>query len=175
MSKSTLKGERPRVQSRTSGPSKTQQHKAADADINNIVNRHMRNAQPGQRIGNPQATRQPRFIDVSAVDFQQMLDKVCDMQNQFAGLPSRIRGKFRNDPYQMLRFVDNPNNRDEALRLGLITPTEEELVRHHERQADYAANRAGELAKPLKKEEAPIKADDEANPRYTPPKGGKTA
>lgn len=166
-----------RVTSSTTGPSLTQQSKGPDSDINNIVRKHMRTALPGTPIGNPSATRKPRFMDISSVDYQMMLNRVTDTQQKFASLPSRLRSRFRNDPHQLLRFVDNPENRAEALRLGLVIPTEEEF----DRQMDLVdeASRAGEAPRSAAKGGEPSGAmpDEKGSeePPTPPSKGGKKA
>lgn len=102
----------------------TQQHQKGEADINNIVARHMKQAGNNlANIGNPNAKRQPifgDFSDVSSVDFHVMQNLMVDIQSKFEGLSSRLRGKFHNDPYQLLRWLDDDKNIPEAVALGLI-------------------------------------------------------
>lgn len=107
-----------------SGDSKVEQHHAPQAETSAIVNRH----KPGQFIGDPRATRQPMFMDVPSETFHESLNRVMDVQNQFSQLPARIRGMFGNNPYQLLRFLEVPENRPKALKLGLVVPTEDEAV-----------------------------------------------
>jgi len=114
-----------------------------------------------------------RFADCTANDFQVMQNTLATVQAQFMGLPSRLRTRFSNRPDIMMTWLEDPKNRDEALKLGLITPTLED----HERQMDLVdeANRAGELAEmeEFKRWKAnlksgpvlPIASDQEANSR----------
>jgi hypothetical protein len=37
----------------------------------------------------------------------------------FMSLPAKIRSRFQNDPGAFLDFVQNPENRDEMIELGL--------------------------------------------------------
>jgi len=105
-----------------SGDSKVEQHHAPQAETSSIVNRHA----PGQYIGDPRATRKPMFLDIPSESFHESLNRVCDVQNAFGSLPARIRGIFHNDPFQLLRFVENPENRSKALKMGLVVPTDDE-------------------------------------------------
>lgn len=156
-----------RVSAPKCGKSITQQQFKKDADINVITERHLKGAgRFGAQIGNPAATRKPRFMDISAMDFHAMCNQVIDMQNAFHSLPSRTKGRFNNDPYQLLRFVQDPANRSKALEMGLLDPTEEEIMQAHEK----ALQKDGAVHEDLvsqSKAETP-KADPEANPRMTP-------
>lgn len=101
----------------------TQQQFRDDANINTMLGRHMKGpGRMGLPIGNPNATRQPRFEYQPSETFHEMLNMVTDAQNAFRALPARTRGRFSNDPYQLLRFLENPENRAEAEKLGLVDP-----------------------------------------------------
>jgi phage internal scaffolding protein len=41
-------------------------------------------------------------------------------ETEFAALPAQIRIKFANDPSNLVQFLDNPENRAEAEKLGLV-------------------------------------------------------
>lgn len=74
------------------------------------------------------------YGDMTGFDFKEMKQKVIDMTNKFNELPSDIRKKFENSPENLLRFMENPENRDEAISLGLIkkewTPETDGLGEH---------------------------------------------
>lgn len=53
-------------------------------------------------------------------DYQYQLNKINEVKENFARLPSRIREKFRNDPGRMLRFMSDPKNVAECVELGLF-------------------------------------------------------
>lgn len=158
------------VSSDTKGPSATQQHFAKEADINHKARQHLAGPNRMHPMGNPAATRQMRFADCTSNDFQVMQNTLALVQTQFMGLPSRLRTRFSNRPEILMSWIENPENRDEALKLGLIQPTLED----HDRQMDLVdeANRAGELAdmEEFRKWKASMKnpattSDPEANPR----------
>jgi len=142
------------------GSSKTQAHHAKGARVSDIVSRHA----PGQSIGDPRATRQPRFMDVPSETYHEALNRVCDVKNQFMSLGSRLRGRFANDPFQMLRFVEDPKNRAEALKMGLLVPTEEEA---EALSIEAMKARRGEQVDLIREA---MKADPEAQPTFKKPK-----
>lgn len=112
------------VQQDIVGDRVTKQSFEVDADVNTIVRRHLSGV--GRTLGNIGAggTRQPIFGDFSAVDYQEMLNTVTDIDNVFRRLPARVRNRFANDPYQILRFVEDPANMQEAVKLGLMAVPE---------------------------------------------------
>jgi len=133
-----------RVQHRKSGPTRTQQGLANETDINFLVARYLRTGVVDPRLAN----RRPIFGDFSSVDFQAMMNKVTSVQGEFRSLPSRLRSRFGNDPFQLVRFVEDPKNRAEAIKLGLLQPTVEEVDAALEarRKADFAAAKAASAA-----------------------------
>lgn len=157
-----------------SGPSLTKQSFKGDADINGIVNRHMRGAgRFGTPIGSPYATRVPQFLDTTrATDLQSALNLVMQAKAEFMGLPARLRGRFSNEPMVLLNWLENPENHEEAVRIGLAHDPElkkklelrearrrvQELTGGVEQvDLEEEAEKAGE--------EAP-RADDEAQPSF---------
>lgn len=96
------------------GKSLSKQAPAKEADINNIVRRYL----PTGAL--PSHGRQGMYGDFTSIDYMSMLNAVADIDNTFRRLPARVRGQFRNDPYQLMRFVENPDNQKEAVRLGLL-------------------------------------------------------
>lgn len=97
-----------------SGKSRAQQHHKDEVNINTIVKRYL----PSGSL--PSHGKQPMYGDFTSIDYMSMLNAVSDIDSTFRQLPARVRGQFRNDPYQLLRFVENPQNEKEARRLGLL-------------------------------------------------------
>lgn len=102
------------------GKSMTHQEFAPECDINNIV----------ARVGLGQLSLnlpQGEFVDFSSIpsDYQAMLDCVIDAQERFANLPSAVRKRFANNPAELLKFIQDDGNRDEAIKLGLIAPAKD--------------------------------------------------
>lgn len=98
------------------GESLTQQHMKAETEMSNKVGMFMKTG----RFGDNQSNRQPMYADFSSIDFMEMRNAIVDIDAEFASLPSKLRTRFQNDPHQLIRFVENPNNREEAMQLGLL-------------------------------------------------------
>lgn len=110
--------ERKRVQLHCPEYTRTKQAFKNECDINNIVSRwdatgvitHVR----------PNAGFYGDFTNAS--DYQDSLNRVMDAQESFMTLPSDLRLRFQNDPFALLSFLENPANREEAVKLGIISP-----------------------------------------------------
>lgn len=75
-----------------------------------------------------------KFGDLSGADFKEMMDKVTQAEQSFQMLPSAVRNRFGNSVEQFLAFFENPENRAEAVELGLIketTPAESDGIGEH--------------------------------------------
>lgn len=141
------------------GKSLTQKHFAAATDINNIVKQYAKTRQL------PVTGEAPIYGDISRLpSYHDSLNFVFDVQRAFASLPARLRGRFQNDPGQLVRFVDNPANREECQRLGLL-PMDPPAV--DGQQTDLVKEAAkGPVDGPG---QAALKPDDEAQPRHGKP------
>lgn len=96
----------------------TKQADAKDADINNIVNTYMKTGRlPIEKF------KEMKFVDaISVPDFRDAMEIVTTAQDRFAELPAQIRNRFENQPERLISFMNDPNNYDEALTLGLVEP-----------------------------------------------------
>lgn len=107
--------------------SRTKQSFAAEANINNIVERWRRTGE--QPV---YSTNIPQYGDFSSVqDYMSALNTVRAAQEMFEALPARVRDAVKNSPEELLRFVANPENREQAEELGLFDvppPTPEPVV-----------------------------------------------
>lgn len=102
--------------------SKTQQHHKDEVDLNVIVARY------GITDGAiPPAATDPRYFgDFSdAPTFREALDRTHTAKERFAMLPANIRERFNHSPLKLWEFVSNPDNAEEAVRLGLLKKTPE--------------------------------------------------
>nr|QJB18859.1 MAG: internal scaffolding protein [Microvirus sp.] len=71
----------------------------------------------------PEAPLSPRYGDFTGiVDYQSALNAVIAAEDGFMTLPAETRAMFGNDPEQLINFLDNPGNKDQAIKLGLIDP-----------------------------------------------------
>lgn len=112
----TAYGPKLRVQVDTThgGPEARQEFKE-EADINRIMARYQKGA-PVTWLN----TNAGRFEDVTGYDFQNSMNVIAEANEAFAQLPSSLRKRFGNDPAQMLEFLDDDKNKEEAIKLGLV-------------------------------------------------------
>lgn len=106
---------------RTTGVSLTKQSFREAADINGIVRRFGLTGQ--LPVGNGRIPMTGDFA--SAPDFQTSMNLVIQARQAFEALPAKWRERFGHDPANFLSFVEDPKNRDEAVKLGLIQPPPE--------------------------------------------------
>lgn len=96
---------------------RTVQSDADGCDINKIMARTM----PIARIN----TKQPMYGDFSEVgDFNSALNAVRAAEDMFLALPVKVRVRFEHDPAKLIQFVKDPNNKAEALELGIVDEPE---------------------------------------------------
>lgn len=107
---------RPRVYSDTTGPSKTQQHERDSCDINLIISKYATTGLLGR-----ENAQKPHYGDfTTSGDYLIARNQLLEADAIFAALPSDIRKKFQNNPSELIGFIDDPSNRDEAIELGLL-------------------------------------------------------
>lgn len=104
-------------------PSMAQQSSKEETDINTIVERF------GLTGELPSGVRAPQYGDFTAVtDYHTALNAVAIANEAFDEMPWKIRARFHNDPENFVKFVADPANRDEAIKLGLIIPKPAEPI-----------------------------------------------
>lgn len=96
-------------------PSLAQQQFKDDVDINVLLERF-------QVTGvMPQGVVMPSYGDFSAVmDFRSAQEALRRAKDSFMELPAKLRARFENDPQQLMDFLADEKNREEAERLGLV-------------------------------------------------------
>lgn len=96
-------------------PGRTKQEFRDDCDINVTVARFLKTGQM------PDARPAQQFGDFSTVtNFHDATQQVREAENEFATLPSAMRSRFNNNPGELLDFLDDPDNLEEAIELGII-------------------------------------------------------
>jgi phage internal scaffolding protein len=60
------------------------------------------------------------YRDLDGTDYQEYMQTVASANSMFEELPSALRKRFKNDPAQLLSFVHDDKNVDEAHKLGLL-------------------------------------------------------
>lgn len=95
----------------------TQQHFRDDADINVLAHRYGLDKGPMPNIPVDPAY----YGDFTNVpDLRAALDMVHDAQERFMQLDPKLRARFHNQPGELWQFVNDPDNGEEAIRLGLL-------------------------------------------------------
>ena len=93
----------------------------------------------------------PRYEDVSDVgEYNDAMNLVARITEHFESLPSDIRLRFSNNPAEYLAFINDPNNIDMAVDMGLLQRNEPELAPAETAPAESAPAEPFESAvKPL--------------------------
>lgn len=109
---------------KSSTPSMTQQQFKDEADINYIVSMYDSSGVMPTFHGDGQPA-QPVFGDFASLpdNAQEMYNRMIEAKNNFDNLPLEVRKRFNYDPAAFLEFVDNPENLDELVAMGLATKT----------------------------------------------------
>lgn len=119
--KSAYSDKEPCVVDFTGEVSLTKQSFRDECDVNNIMARF-------EATGNIShlAMGTPRYGDFSdCLDYQTSLNRLQEAQESFMALPAPLRARFQNDPGRLLDFLNDPQNRSEAVSLGLIDSSPE--------------------------------------------------
>jgi phage internal scaffolding protein len=97
-------------------PTMTIQSEKDACDVNKIVEKC-------RRTGLMTNVRkdEPRYGDFSsAVDYHDCVFRAQQAQDSFMELSASVRSRFENDPGKLIDFLADPNNREEAVKLGLV-------------------------------------------------------
>jgi len=87
-----------------------------DCDINTILDRATKT---GVMPGTNKQALYGDFADVP--DYMAAQELILHADAQFAALDAKARKRFDNSPSKMLDFMSDPDNLDEAIKLGLAT------------------------------------------------------
>ena len=100
-----------------------QQHFKDECDINNILRQFNVTGLL------PESTLSPRYGDFTGIgDYHTALNQVIAAEDEFMSLPATLRARFENDPALLIDFLNNPENLNEAITLGLVNKQPEEPV-----------------------------------------------
>ncbi len=92
------------------GEGLTQQHFKDECDINNILKGYV----PTSNVP------PPVFGDFTCTDLTNAYDIVRSATSQFDALDANIRARFNHSPIELMNFLSNDKNREEAYELGLL-------------------------------------------------------
>lgn len=96
-------------------PTMTQQQFKVDCDLNTILD-------------NFKVTGCLPYIEApfssedfsEGFDYREALHQIAEADAAFMELPAAVRKEFNNDPGEFLDFIDNPNNFERAVELGIF-------------------------------------------------------
>ena len=111
------------VQVDAGGESRTKQSFKKECDINHIMAKY-------QKTGaiTHYNKHQQQYGIADGQTFQDAMNLVCEAQEMFNDLPSSIRSRFGNDPAAFLDFVQDEDNADEMVKLGLTEGSPEQAT-----------------------------------------------
>lgn len=95
----------------------TEQQYKDTCDVNKIIQKYDKHG-----LITHVSTIEAKYGDMTGADYKTAMDLVVNMRTMFNELPSEIRKRFDNSPEKYLTFMENPENRKEAIELGLINP-----------------------------------------------------
>lgn len=99
-------------------PEMTHQEFKEDCDVNVILDKYMKLGQMPQWN-----SRTGIYGDFSSMpSYQEAMDTVIKAQDLFMDLPVAIRQRFANDPQQLMDFLSKEENKEEAIKIGLVNP-----------------------------------------------------
>lgn len=97
-------------------PSLTVQSFVEDADLNILAKRFGITNIPLAPI----STDEP-YDNTALPELRDVLEARRDAANKFMELPLKLRKRFHNRPDELWEFINDPENAQEAIRLGIIT------------------------------------------------------
>jgi len=92
----------------------TRQDAKDECDVNRILQKYQQTGLIDHR-----AKHEPRYGFADSVDLHEAMNLITEAQEMFDDLPSATRKRFQNDPGQFLDFVQDPDNANEMVKLGL--------------------------------------------------------
>lgn len=99
------------------GPGRTKQEFKKETDINVILKKFEKTG-----IINFRDANEAMYEDIDPLDFHQAMNIVAQGKEMFEALPATLRKRFGHDPENFLEFIQDPGNKDEARKLGLLRP-----------------------------------------------------
>lgn len=104
-----------RITSDPVGESRTKQSFKKETDINFILAQ----SEKGLMVTHVNAHQGDYGNFINATDYHTSLNLINAADRSFMTVPASVRAQFNNDPQQFLEFVQNPDNLDEMISLGL--------------------------------------------------------
>ena len=111
-----------RVRTINTLPTRTQQQFKDQCDVNQIMAKykktgsitHIRNAENGV------------YMDLAEIpDLLTAKIQLQQAELAFSQMPAKLRHQFQNDPIQLVSYLQDPKNHEEAIHLGLMVKRDE--------------------------------------------------
>lgn len=99
---------------------KTEQKFKDECDINWLVNKY-----DPRTLAEMRSKTEGQYGFVDSQSFQDAMYIVAKADQMFDQVPSQIRKRFENNPAQFLEFVQNPDNAEELVKMGLARNRED--------------------------------------------------
>lgn len=135
---------------------RTKQSFKDECDVNQII----KNFTTTGVLQNPME-KEGEYGDFTSTDLHSAMNMVAQADSMFEELPSGLRNKFDNEPTKFLDFVQNPDNREELIKMKLIKkepPVGTPQPPTKEANPQTTAHRVGENQED-NQQEAPAKQD----------------
>lgn len=103
-----------RVQHKTCGTCKVQQHSKEQCDIEAMVAKY-------KRTGQMKIMQNPMYGDFSKISsYHDAQNQILAAEAAFMQIPSKIRQMFDNNPQKIIDFVNDKKNDVKCVELGLL-------------------------------------------------------
>lgn len=87
------------------------------ADVNKIMAKYEKTGVLIDPLG---VMREPTYGDFTEVkNYHEMMIAVRNVERAFATQPAKIKNRFNNNPQELIDFLENRDNDEEAIKLGL--------------------------------------------------------
>lgn len=97
--------------------SRTKQAHVKETDINHIMKKFLKTG-----LMEHSRNHQPDYGFATSEDFHTSMNIITRANSMFEDLPSQIRSRFENRPDKFLDFVNDENNQQEMVKMGLLDP-----------------------------------------------------
>ncbi len=104
------------------GPGRTKQSFAEESNINIIMKRYEKTGM----LDHLNAHRGDYGDFIGASDYHTSMNLIREAGEMFMEIPAGVRARFGNDPAEFLEFVQDPDNLEEMVKMGLATKNETE-------------------------------------------------
>lgn len=95
---------------------RTRQEFEHECEINNIMAKYQKTG-----LVDHVTKYNPTYGDYDPIDFQTALNTINEGEAMFAELPSAARKYFNNSPGEFMTFIQDPDNIDKMVELGLAS------------------------------------------------------